>query len=562
MVPGPLENVDQAANTAAKITTVAQLQHWAHTKPQAVLDEMNQVRQYHDDTVMAHNELIDQLQASAKGVEALEHELQELGNDYEKQTDDLLQTQSQLDQAQKQIRVLKADNAAKMTCLQAFENNTEAPRPLSARQDSPANSINTLSSQSRETKIQDKLEVNADYYPTALSQIAYIASCVEGDAAEHIHGRRRDGATKPYTSVNELLEHLAGIYEDQDVKLTAQNAYKNLRMGTTESFATFYSNFARITSMLPYDEHTLMDDLKDRLVQRLQDALALCGADFEDMTSLKAYLQQTDKAQHSLYLQRQNDRKESSPATSKSKDSANLSQTTTATRPTLAAAINVPSAVLNRALRGSSSDSPPLVNPVGSGAQCDEEGSGAESTGDVVVVAAATGKKKRAGVGRSLVGRPTKRVQGLFVGDTTDETNSSPEWCREDDLLPARVQQARHRGHVIRLHPDHTLLWPVPVAPHSATLVGSAAISLRPSLPQDLGGLVALPRDRAPIPEELEAALVALSESVSNALRALNAYRSCRRQERLELLVQPGIEGVGSQAPPDSDDRFASAEED
>ena len=62
-------------------------------------------------------------------------------------------------------------------------------------------------------------------------------------------------------------------------------------MGTTESFMTFYSNFARITSVLPYDEHTLMDDLKDRLVCRLQDSLALCGAEFEDMTSLKAYLQ-------------------------------------------------------------------------------------------------------------------------------------------------------------------------------------------------------------------------------------------------------------------------------
>ncbi|SLM34594.1 hypothetical protein LPUS_03431 [Lasallia pustulata] len=264
---------------------------------------------------MAHNELIDQLQASAKGVEALEHKLQELGNNYKKQTDDLLQTQSQLDQARKQIRVLKADNAAKMTRLQAFENDTEVLRLLLARQDSPANSNNTLSSQSQvnkssklpdppvftdrknltwevwETKIQDKLEVNADYYPTALSQIAYITSRVEGDAAEHVYGRRRDGATKPYTSVNKLLEHLAGIYEDQDVKLTAQNAYKNFRMGTTESFATFYSNFAQITSMLPYDEHTLMDDLKDRLVRQLQDALALCGADFEDMTSLKAYLQ-------------------------------------------------------------------------------------------------------------------------------------------------------------------------------------------------------------------------------------------------------------------------------
>ena len=54
---------------------------------------------------------------------------------------------------------------------------------------------------------------------------------------------------------------------------------------------TFYSKFAQITSVLLYNEHTLMNDLKDRLIRRLQDSLALCEAEFEDMTSLKAYLQ-------------------------------------------------------------------------------------------------------------------------------------------------------------------------------------------------------------------------------------------------------------------------------
>ena len=74
-------------------------------------------------------------------------------------------------------------------------------------------------------------------------------------------------------------------------------------MGITESFATFYLNFTQITSVLLYNEHTLMNDLKDRLIQCLQNALTLCRVEFKNMTSLKAYLQQTDKAQHSLYLQ-------------------------------------------------------------------------------------------------------------------------------------------------------------------------------------------------------------------------------------------------------------------
>ena len=150
-------------------------------------------------------------------------------------------------------------------------------------------------------------------------------SHVKDDAAEYIHIRRCDEATKSYTSINKLLEHLVSIYEDQDIKLIAQNAYKNLWMRITESFMTFYSKFAQIISVLLYDEHTLMNDLKNRLICYLQNSLTLCKAEFEDMISLKAYLQWTDKAQHSLYLQRQNDQKEFSFNISRSKDSTNTS---------------------------------------------------------------------------------------------------------------------------------------------------------------------------------------------------------------------------------------------
>ena len=147
-----------------------------------------------------------------------------------------------------------------------------------------------------ETKIQNKLKVNTDYYSMTLSQIAYIMSHIEGNAAEYIHARRCDEATKLYTLINKLLEHLVSIYKDQDIKLTAQNVYKNLWMRITESFMTFYLNFAQITSVLLYNEHTLMNDLKNRLICCLQNSLTLCEAEFEDVTSLKTYLQWTDKA--------------------------------------------------------------------------------------------------------------------------------------------------------------------------------------------------------------------------------------------------------------------------
>ena len=84
-------NEDQVITTAADITTIEHLQYWAHHNFQELLDEINWICQYHDDTVTSHNELIDQLQALVKGVETLKQELWDLGNNYEKQTDDLLQ---------------------------------------------------------------------------------------------------------------------------------------------------------------------------------------------------------------------------------------------------------------------------------------------------------------------------------------------------------------------------------------------------------------------------------------------------------------------------------------
>ena len=120
-----------------------------------------------------------------------------------------------------------------------------------------------------EIKIWDKLKVNADYYSIALLQIAYIVSCVKDDASEHIYIRCCKEAVKFYTSVNELFKHFTDIYEDQNVKLTVQNAYKNLWIEITESFIIFYLNFTQIISVLLYNEHTLMNNLKNRLIWHL-----------------------------------------------------------------------------------------------------------------------------------------------------------------------------------------------------------------------------------------------------------------------------------------------------
>ena len=152
-----------------------------------------------------------------------------------------------------------------------------------------------------------------------------------------------DRAVKLYTSVNRLLKHLTDIYEDQNVKLTMCNTYKNLWIKITEFFMTFYLNFTWIISVLLYNEHTLINDLKNRLICCLQNTLTLYETEFKDVISLKTYLQWTDKTQHSLYLQWQNDWKNSlfSISSSKFKNFINMSWMIT----TLCLSLSVVSAV-------------------------------------------------------------------------------------------------------------------------------------------------------------------------------------------------------------------------
>ena len=96
-----------------------------------------------------------------------------------------------------------------------------------------------------------------------------------------------------------------------------------------------------------------------------------------------------------------------------------------------------------------------MKKPISLRAQCNEEGSGSESVGDFVVVDT-SGKRRRNGVG-APPRRRSKRAQCLPTGDASDSGDTCPEWCRDDESLPARAQQAGCRGRVIWAQPNHTL---------------------------------------------------------------------------------------------------------
>ncbi|KAA6408564.1 MAG: atp-dependent dna helicase pif1 [Lasallia pustulata] len=241
-------------------------------------------------------------------------------------------------------------------------------------------------------------------------------------------------------------------------------------------------------------------------------------------------------------------------------------------------AVNIPRVLdfSSAAAAGNGGDPPLPSKPVGLWAQCNEEGAGSELTGEFVVVDTTTRKRKGNGVRKEPV-RRSKRARRLLLDDASDRGDSCPEWCRGNDNLPARMQQARRHGRAIWAQPNQppasaTLDSGSPgvVAAPAATYGGSGGMGTRsqpstqPSPPRPLPattGTLRAPRCRSSTPEELVAAMAVLPESTAHALRILNAHQSCRRHENIEFNEWRRIEEMGSEASSDGEDGLGTAGE-
>jgi len=127
-----------------------------------------------------------------------------------------------------------------------------------------------------------------------------VISRLEGDAAEHIFARRRHDASHSYISINELFEHLKEIYDELNKNRKCRREYNALRQAD-KSFNVFYFDFMKLFSYLGYDDRTLMNDLQDKINNRLQNALSVCSKNFTSLIRLRTFLQDVNSKQRANY---------------------------------------------------------------------------------------------------------------------------------------------------------------------------------------------------------------------------------------------------------------------
>ncbi len=149
-------------------------------------------------------------------------------------------------------------------------------------------------------KMNDKLQTNVNHFDNENICIVYVISRLENDAAEHIFAWRRHDALHSYISINELFEHLKEIYDELNRNRKCRCEYNALKQAD-KSFNVFYFNFMKLFSYLNYDNCIVMNDLQNKINNRLQNALSVCSKNFTSLIRLRIFLQSVNNKQRVNY---------------------------------------------------------------------------------------------------------------------------------------------------------------------------------------------------------------------------------------------------------------------
>jgi len=149
-------------------------------------------------------------------------------------------------------------------------------------------------------KMNDKLIVNINQFNDETICIVYMMSRLEDNAAKHIFAWRCFDSSNLFILIYKLFNHLKEIYNELNKNRKSRREYNALKQAD-KSFNVFYFNFMKLFSYLDYDDCTLMNDLQNKINNRLQNVLSVCSENFTSLTHLRIFLQNVNNKQRVNY---------------------------------------------------------------------------------------------------------------------------------------------------------------------------------------------------------------------------------------------------------------------
>jgi hypothetical protein len=97
--------------------------------------------------------------------------------------------------------------------------------------------------------LRAKLRDNDDHFPSENSKLTYVYGRTTGAAQAYLEPRFEYGASNPFYTVDEVMAHLAAIYQNPLRRAIAQDQYYDLRQGRTEPFSEFLTKFQHLVGI-------------------------------------------------------------------------------------------------------------------------------------------------------------------------------------------------------------------------------------------------------------------------------------------------------------------------
>ncbi len=291
------------------INTDQQLRQWTINQSDKIIKMLIELRDQRDMTLKLHEQWIDVQVNHIKRLDELE--INQMTIDTQEETIvDLQEKVLSLKKKQRSANQLRSRQSTKPLPRQSIKNHTR--RESFTLFDNDHHKFFKFSNSfiftdedestwdSWRVKMNNKLQINVDHFDNENICIVYVISRLEDDAAEHIFAWRRHDASHSYILIDELFEHLKEIYDELNRNRKCRREYNAFRQ-TDKSFNVFYFNFMKLFSYLDYDDCILMNDLQNKINNRLQNALSVCSENFTSLTRLRIFLQDVNNKQRVNY---------------------------------------------------------------------------------------------------------------------------------------------------------------------------------------------------------------------------------------------------------------------
>lgn len=123
-------------------------------------------------------------------------------------------------------------------------------------------------------QLSNKLEANADYYPTDIAERVYIESRLQGAAASDLQPYLRKGHPDQIQTAEQLLDHLWNEYYDPNVRDKAAKDFADLEMKADMTYKEFRNKFVRLAGECGIPRNDYKREFHRRVLPSISRALA------------------------------------------------------------------------------------------------------------------------------------------------------------------------------------------------------------------------------------------------------------------------------------------------